>query len=170
MSKQVPDNKAATHQPNSEFHSWKPPFNDGSSCRYDVDTGLEVLQVNTLQSLIQALGYLKYKFANKDVQIVYRGQTSRYKDMGTDDNGRYLFQPSALRHKRRCRILYEAKKEVVNHIATLRKIMSGFAEKFSAVLPESIVLLPNYDSGFKFLLTSEAEYKGDDGIHFPIYC
>ena len=58
------------HQSDFKFHGWKSPCNDGSACEYDKTTGLEVLQINSIQSLIQALGYLK--FTSKGVRPVQK--------------------------------------------------------------------------------------------------
>lgn len=115
-------------QRNSEFHGWKPPCKDGSECVYDKTTGLEVLQVNSLQSFIQSMGYLKFKLSKKGVRIVYRGQTEIY-NTGVDEEGKYIFQPSALRGIRRSVALGDAKKKIDDQIASIRAMISTFAEK-----------------------------------------
>ena len=78
------------------FENWSPQIPDGSCSSYDERTGLPVLQVATLSSFIQAMGYPKY-LCGPDSQIVFRGQT-RLHSTGVDNNGRYRFLPSAFRH------------------------------------------------------------------------
>lgn len=129
-----------SHQVDFVFHGWKSPCNDGSACTYDTATGLEVLQINSLQSLIQVLGYQKFKLADKGCRIVYRGQTTLY-NIGNDENGRFLFQPSALRKVKRVAALTYAKSRIKNQIGVLRKMVPCFAsiEKFSDAVLEGLL-------------------------------
>ena len=113
----------------NKFHGWKPPCNDGSKCVYDTNTGLEVLQVNSLQSLVQALGYLKFKLSDAGVRVVYRGQTELYS--GVDQDGAHYFQPSALRSVKRTKALNDAKCKIKEHVAAIRTMIPRFAEKDS---------------------------------------
>ena len=115
----------ASHQVDFVFHDWKSPCNDGSKCEYDKITGLEVLQINTLQSLIQVLGYQKFKLSGKGCRIVYRGQTSLY-NTGNDEHGEYLFQPSALRKVRRIAALTAAKSKMKKQVDVLRRMLPRF--------------------------------------------
>lgn len=130
----------ASHQVDFVFHDWKSPCNDGSKCEYDKITGLEVLQINTLQSLIQVLGYQKFKLSGKGGRIVYRGQTALY-NMGNDEHGEYLFQPSALRKVRRDVALNATKTKVKDQIGVLRKMVPRFAsvEQFSNAALEGLL-------------------------------
>ena len=109
-----------------ELISWKSPFNDGSKCMRDKKTGLEVLHLNSIQSLIQALGYLKYKYPY--MTILYRGQTELY-DTGVDGDGQYFFQPSALRGIKRVQALNAAKRKLQEKVAVLRKMIPQFADE-----------------------------------------
>lgn len=76
------------------FVNWQPSRNDGSGMVHDLHTGLDILQVNSFPSLIQALGYVKYKHPGK--RIFYRGQHHLYCDK-KDENGICLFQPALFR-------------------------------------------------------------------------
>jgi hypothetical protein len=113
----------------SAFHDWKSPCNDGSVCGYDEATGLEYLHVNTIQSFIQAIGYLKFIFADNNIKIVYRGQTDLY---GSKSKKRredsYLFQPSALRGVTCCAALNNAKHKIKEQISAIRKAIPRFAD------------------------------------------
>ena len=111
----------------NKFHGWKPPCKDGSNCATDKRTGLEVLQVNSIQSLIQALGYLKYKLSSSGVRVAYRGQTELYHKPEKSED--YFFQPSALRGVRRIAALDAAKRKIKDQIAVLRTLIPRFAEK-----------------------------------------
>lgn len=111
----------------SELHGWKSPCNDGSGTEYDKKTGLEVLQVNSIQSLIQALDYLKFKLHAKDESVFFRGQHSLY-DTGLDDNGKYLFQPSVLRKIRKPKALQDAKKRITQNVEVFRKMLPRFSD------------------------------------------
>lgn len=126
------------HQSDSKFHGWKSPCNDGSTCEYDKTTGLEVLQINSIQSLIQALGYLK--FTSKGNQIFYRGQTQLY-STGNDDTGQYLFQPSALRKVKRIAALTTAKHKIGKQVDVLRKMVPRLEnkEQFSDAVLEGLL-------------------------------
>ena len=107
----------------SVFDTWKSANDDKSNVVYDSDTGLAVLQVNTLASLIQAMGYVK--FINKDKEIFYRGQTKLY-NTGNDSNGYYIFQPSAFRGVKNQKVLEERRKEIINRISEVRKANTIF--------------------------------------------
>lgn len=78
------------------FENWSPQIPDGSFISVDERTGLPVLQVATLSSFIQAIGYPKFH-CEPDSKIVYRGQTILH-STGVDKDGRYRFLPSAFRH------------------------------------------------------------------------
>ena len=132
------DKSIVSHQPDFKFHGWQSPCNDGSVCEYDKTTGLEILQINTIQSLVQALGYLK--FSSIDNQILYRGQTQLY-NTGNDDKGHYLFQPSALRGVKRTPALTTAKNKIKKQVDVLRRMVPRFknAEQFSDAVLEGLL-------------------------------
>ena len=111
----------------SELHGWSSPCNDGSVSEYDKKTGLEVLQVNSIQSFIQALDYLKFKLYAKEETIYFRGQHSLY-DTGLDDNGKYLFQPSALRSLKNPKALQNVKATISQSIKTFRRMLPRFSD------------------------------------------
>lgn len=79
-----------------DFYSWVPAVTDGTDDYYDGRTGLRVLEVRSVQSLIQLTGYVKYKLSASGFHVLYRGQTDLYAT-GNDSAVRYRFQPSALR-------------------------------------------------------------------------
>lgn len=110
----------------SELHGWSSPCNDGSATEYDKKTGLEVLQVNSIQSFIQALDYLKFKLHARDEAIYFRGQHSLY-NTGLDDNEKYLFQPSALRGIKRTKALQDVKTKINQKIKIFRKMLPRFS-------------------------------------------
>lgn len=132
------DKAIVSHQLDSKFHGWKSPCNDGSACEYDKTTGLEVLQINSIQSLIQALRYLK--FTSKGNQILYRGQKQLY-NTGNDDTGHYLFQPSALRGVKHIPALTSRKNKINKQVAVLRKMVPRLAnvEQFSDAVLEGLL-------------------------------
>lgn len=78
------------------FYSWSPAVDDGSFDDYDSSTGVRVLEVRSIQSLIQLIGYVKYNLSEDGCRVLYRGQTDLY-ETGNDATGCYRFQPSALR-------------------------------------------------------------------------
>lgn len=108
----------------SVFDKWTSANDDGSRVVYDADTGLAVLHVNTLSSLIQAIGYVKFIY-RKEKQIFYRGQTKLY-NTGNDDDGFYMFQPSAFRGVKTQNVLEERRKEILKQIKEIRKANSIF--------------------------------------------
>lgn len=120
--------KKATKFFMSELHGWSSPCNDGSASEFDKNTGLEVLQVNSIQSFIQSLDYLKFKLHAKGETIYYRGQHSLY-DTGLDDNGKYLFQPSALRSLKNPKVLQNVKATISQKVKIFRSMLPRFADK-----------------------------------------
>lgn len=124
----------------SELHGWQSPCNDGSASEYDEKTGIEVLQVNSIQSFIQALDYLKFKLHDKGGRIFFRGQNALY-ETGLDDGGKYMFQPSALRGIRNLKALHDKKEKIIEQINVFRRMLPRFenGEKYSNSVIEGIL-------------------------------
>jgi len=57
----------------SGLHGWSSPCNDGSTSEFDKNTGLEVLQVNSIQSFVQALDYLNLSCMRKKKLSIFAG-------------------------------------------------------------------------------------------------
>ena len=96
MSRESIEEKDVIVLGQESFYRWETPYQDGTKDEVDAGTGLRVLQVNSLPSLIQAVGYLKYTLNSEGCDVYYRGQNKLYSTPGIA-RGKYLFQASALR-------------------------------------------------------------------------
>lgn len=90
---------------------WKSANADGSGLIVDSNSGLKVLHVNTLQSFIQAAGWLRYKY--KRNTVLYRGQSELYVDkIRKRKEGNKLFQPTGYRNQNVANATAEIKAKV----------------------------------------------------------
>lgn len=130
-------------QKDNLFYGWTPAYDDGSKVCFDQDTGLQVLQINSLPSLIQAIGYPKYRLYRDGVRIYYRGQTELYKTQ-RDEVGRYFFQPSALRGVKQQSVAVKVRNMIASQIKELRHMQNSLRD--SAVFPDAVLegLLQQY--------------------------
>ena len=140
VSKDIPGmaDNAEENRIVSVFEKWAPQCKDGSSLIYDEHTGLPVLQVNTLPSFIQAVGYPKH--IHKQFRILYRGQTELY-DTGKDSNGQYRFLPSIFREGQRQATRQKAAELLKRQIDEVRKSNKTFADakQFSNRIVEALL-------------------------------
>ena len=127
------------------FEKWTPPLKDGSAVSYDEQTGLELLQVNTLASFIQAMGYLKFKLKD-EFHVVYRGQISLY-FVEKDDTDAYYFRPRALRNVQKPSAMRNAIAKLQKQVDIVRGANPIFRDerKFPSMVIEA--LLQQYGYG-----------------------
>lgn len=124
------------------FENWTPALKDGSGMTTDNQTGLPVLQVNSLSSFIQAIGYPKFKFKHA-FQIVYRGQTKLHPS-GNDSFGRYRFLPSAFRKGQSQKSMQTAIELQKKQVAAVRKANNVFKDVSDRIVE---ALLQQYGLG-----------------------
>lgn len=127
------------------FEKWGPPLKDGSAVSYDEQTGLAVLQVNSLAAFIQAMGYLKFKLKD-ECNVFYRGQTKLFFEE-KDDSGMFYFRPTALRKVQKPSAMRNAISKLQKQVEIVRQANRMFQNKIK--YPDRVIeaLLQQYGYG-----------------------